>query len=225
MDRLVRAGEGVELDDSHAGFRQKPVDNEPPKLLLTSKVAMQILSCHTPKLRLVTDVSLAHSLEEAADMISRLRNTNEPPVLIQMPEQPAVNSVQPPSVVSTRDNGAASRGGEGSSATTGKIMVTQFNANCLGLRVSVDAPAGAWLLYSDCADPGWRATVDDQPRPIAVAYLAFKALHLEPGTHAVRFTFEGQPSMRFIAMAFWALGVGGAVLLLAVVCLLLLTPA
>ncbi|AMV37082.1 YfhO family protein [Planctomyces sp. SH-PL62] len=57
------------------------------------------------------------------------------------------------------------------------------------VAVSVVAETPAYLVLADTFDPGWTATVDGIPAPIVPAYVAFRAVHLEPGTHRVVFRY------------------------------------
>jgi hypothetical protein len=69
-----------------------------------------------------------------------------------------------------------------------KPQVLHFDLNRLSLKVEL--PPGqdeAWLSYSDVWDPAWRATVNGRTVPVERAFLAYKAVKLEPGTNLVEF--------------------------------------
>ncbi|MCX5790255.1 MAG: YfhO family protein [Elusimicrobia bacterium] len=59
-------------------------------------------------------------------------------------------------------------------------------------RVIVEAvaPCGGFLFLSDAFFPGWHATVDSQPREIYRAWIGFRTVRLEPGTHRVVFEYK-----------------------------------
>lgn len=68
--------------------------------------------------------------------------------------------------------------------------VLGFSANHFALRVTV--PPGvrdAWLAYSDVWHPDWTATVNGRPVPIERAFLAYKAIPLDPAGNDVEFRF------------------------------------
>jgi hypothetical protein len=58
------------------------------------------------------------------------------------------------------------------------------------VEVATDSPTAAYLVLADTFDPGWSATLDGRAVPIRPAYLAFRAVHLPPGRHAVVFTYR-----------------------------------
>ena len=74
------------------------------------------------------------------------------------------------------------------------------------VEVDADAPRGGWLFLSDTYFPGWRATVDGRERPIAPAWVAFRAVGLEPGRHRV--VFEYRPRSFRVGLLLSALGWG-----------------
>lgn len=55
------------------------------------------------------------------------------------------------------------------------------------LETASDDPS--YLVLTDTFDPGWRATVDGDEKPIRPAYVAFRAVFLQPGKHIVIFTY------------------------------------
>jgi hypothetical protein len=79
--------------------------------------------------------------------------------------------------------------------TSQRIDVTpridHFDMNVLDLTVDLPPdPGGGWLCYSDVWDPGWTATVNGKPAAVKRAFLAYKAVKLEPGANVVRFKFQ-----------------------------------
>jgi len=86
-------------------------------------------------------------------------------------------------------------------------------------RVEVDVevdPGGGpgYLILADTFDPGWSAQVDGRPTPIFPAYLAFRAVRLEPGRHRVVFTYR--PAGVVAGLAATAVGIVLAIAAIAV---------
>lgn len=60
----------------------------------------------------------------------------------------------------------------------------------LGYRLEADLDGPAWVVISEVAWRGWRAESDGRELPLERANLAFLALHLPAGEHAVDLTFR-----------------------------------
>lgn len=56
--------------------------------------------------------------------------------------------------------------------------------------LDVTAPAAGYLVLTDAWYPGWQARVDGRPVPVERADVLFRAVHLEPGDHAVEFVYQ-----------------------------------
>lgn len=56
--------------------------------------------------------------------------------------------------------------------------------------VTVDSRADAYLVLADTFDPGWSATLDGRSVPIRAAWVAFRAVFVPAGHHAVVFRYE-----------------------------------
>ena len=65
------------------------------------------------------------------------------------------------------------------------------NESSSAVDIEATTNAGnAYLLFLDSYSDDWRASVDGQPAPTARAYRVFRALHLKPGTHHIRFAYS-----------------------------------
>jgi hypothetical protein len=68
-----------------------------------------------------------------------------------------------------------------------RISIVSYQPN--EILLDVTAAASGYLVLSEVYYPGWRAYVDGQEEVIWRANYAFRAIHLEPGSHRVRFLF------------------------------------
>ena len=58
------------------------------------------------------------------------------------------------------------------------------------VEVATESPSASYFLLADTYDPGWSATLDGRPVPIRPADLAFRAVYVPAGRHAVVFTYR-----------------------------------
>ena len=58
------------------------------------------------------------------------------------------------------------------------------------LSVSVNAPAGGWLVVANSYDSGWRVKIDDIPGRMVRANFAFQAVPVSAGAHTVVLSYE-----------------------------------
>jgi len=105
---------------------------------------------------------------------------------------------------------AATTSGHGGSGGPWRWTAERYDFNSLDLIV--DAPRTGVLYWADGYDPHWKASVDGTEVPVHRANLAFKAIFVPEGRHAVRFEYRPTAlvvsSLLFVAMGF--LGVGMA---------------
>jgi hypothetical protein len=92
--------------------------------------------------------------------------------------------------------------GEAGVGGTGTVRTLRYEPNRLELEV--EAAGAAFLVTSEAYYPGWRAWIDDQPRPLVMTNAAFRGLAVPAGRHTVRMEFA--PSILWQGALFSALG-------------------
>ncbi|MDI3339700.1 MAG: YfhO family protein [Sphaerobacter sp.] len=96
----------------------------------------------------------------------------------------------------------------------GTATVTDVAANSVSVRVRTDRPA--YLVLADLMYPGWVATIDGQPTPIATADGLFRAVTVPAGEHEVVFRFQPPLVRAGTAIALVAILVLGGMIALGV---------
>ena len=56
--------------------------------------------------------------------------------------------------------------------------------------IETEGPTPAYLMLADTFDPGWSVTVDGKAAIIRPAYVAFRAVYVEPGSHTLVFRYR-----------------------------------
>ena len=69
-----------------------------------------------------------------------------------------------------------------------QVTIVQDKPERVRINVTTDQPG--YLVLTDSWYPGWRAFVDGQPAPIYRADVLFRAIQIEPGTHAIAFEYR-----------------------------------
>jgi hypothetical protein len=70
----------------------------------------------------------------------------------------------------------------------GSVRIVEERADRLALEAEMSGPG--YVVLVDTFDPGWRATVDGQPRPVLRANVAFRAVEVPAGRHVVSFVYR-----------------------------------
>jgi len=148
---------------------------------------------YVPRIEVVAD---------APGLLDRLAKGNDDLRRVAFVEEPL------PSGFSGEDGAAA--------APTAEPAVRFLRNDPEDVRLEVDAPARGFLVLADQYFPGWFATVNGQPAPIARANYAFRLVEVPAGRSVVEFRYAPR-SLRLGA----ALSLAGAL----VVAFLLLRPA
>jgi hypothetical protein len=111
-------------------------------------------------------------------------------------------------VVDQRTVACPSRAADPAAADAVEFLVDEPDR----VRLRVRAQEAGPLVLSDTYYPGWRATIDGAPTPIARANLLFRMVCVPAGEHVVEFTFR-QPGFQ-LGLALSMLSALGAVGLL-----------
>jgi hypothetical protein len=82
----------------------------------------------------------------------------------------------------------AEREQAGRGASDRGVRITAESPNEFTIEADVGAPAT--LVLSEVAYPGWRVYVDEEARPLQVAYEVLRGVEIGAGRHTVRFVYE-----------------------------------
>lgn len=135
----------------------------------------QIYGCEFPKLRVVSNVVVSPTNEDAIMEIHKTADFSNLLILSKELSQEKSDLNNPSPIVD--------------------IQVVSFSPDNIKLNVGLQQENG-WLVYSDLYHPDWQVTVNGETKNIEQAYLAFKAIKLTEGTNSVIFNF-GSPLKNF----------------------------
>jgi hypothetical protein len=162
-----RSREILKVSNPHEGKHPSPANSvaDPP--------FQKVIGCNAPRLRLVADALAVDTPEQALEAISRIPQIDQVAVLRGV-QQPVPRPYTSP----------------GPHLPAGQVSLATFTPDDIEVKADVAAPGGAWLVYASSHHPDWSVTVDGAPAPLIEAYRAFQAVHLDPGSHDVRFSFR-----------------------------------
>jgi hypothetical protein len=78
-----------------------------------------------------------------------------------------------------------------SSPGAGQVEKLEYKGNRIAVQVSMDRPG--FLVLSDNYFPYWRVHIDGSEKEVLRADYTLRAVYLEPGSHAVLFTYSSRP--------------------------------
>lgn len=136
----------------------------------------QIYACGYPKLRVVSNVLVPQSTQEAIQAVKEAQDLSNLLVLSKEYSQ----------VETSLDH----------AKPEAEIRVTGFTENEIRISANLKTGDGGWLIYSDAYHPNWRATVNGKTVKIERAYLGFKAIHLDAGENNIKMMY-GSPWFSF----------------------------
>ena len=121
-----------------------------------------------PRARIVGRPAFASSEQQALDLLVDLGNQNQlrDRVIVEDPSSPL------PSTAPAR----------------GQARIVEDLPERVVVEADLQSPG--YLVLADTYDPGWTATVNDQPAAIRPAYVAFRAVYLKGGHHTVIFSYQ-----------------------------------
>jgi hypothetical protein len=107
-------------------------------------------------------------------------------------------SAHDPSSTVLLEQAASSLAGEpGIPVETMAAQITSDTANAMTVSAAAGAQGG-YLTVLDTFDPDWRVEVDGAPATLLRANGLYRAVHLAPGRHEVRFTYR--PTMFLVGV-------------------------
>ncbi|MCB9799767.1 MAG: YfhO family protein [Candidatus Omnitrophica bacterium] len=133
----------------------------------------QVLGCRSDKLRFLPDVFFANTPEEAARYVHD-GDIGKIPMIEKVPEN--IQKLPHTLPADMRQQNT--------------IEVSAYSFNRIRMKVNVVSSERQWLYYADVYYPGWHAYMDGKEIPIYPANLAFKAVLVERGEHALEFVFR-----------------------------------
>jgi hypothetical protein len=71
---------------------------------------------------------------------------------------------------------------------SGHVEITSYRIG--RIEIAVEATAPAYLVLADSYDPGWQATLDGRPVPVALADGIYRAVWVPAGRHQVVFSYR-----------------------------------
>lgn len=83
---------------------------------------------------------------------------------------------------------AADPGGQGACGPAGAARIVSSRGDRVELEV--EAESSGFLVMADAYDPGWRASLDGRPLTVLRANVAFRAVAVPPGRHAVALVYR-----------------------------------
>lgn len=105
--------------------------------------------------------------------------------------------------------------GQAKADSTATVKLDSYEPNLL--KYTVDSKAGGVLVFSEIYYPGWTATVDGKEAELGRVNYVLRAMHVDGGKHQVVLAFDPQTVKTTESIAYVALGLLAAVIVLLVV--------
>lgn len=189
--KYVSAYNFVQFDRCDPGFRVDLASQGVLDLVSIPHLSRAVVGCYYPKMRLVPGALYSDDLMDLA--------------LIGKDEEAFRRIV----VLPSKNEGQ--REYEGGTIPThpgNRVEVKSFSPNRVAAEVYIEDEKGSWLVYADAYNPRWEAFIDGTKTGIHKAYLAFKAVFVQKGKHAVVFSLAPVLKVRSAIVALIGLSFG-----------------
>lgn len=136
----------------------------------------KIFGCDSPKLWWAPELVLAENEDHAFSLVKNSSQLDQK-VILSLPDDKRITDLK-----------EEERPLPGTKMA-GRVEVIEYTSNQLVLKATVEHDSPGWLIYSEPYHPEWRAYRDGEEIPLWLAYGAFKAVRVPPGTHEIRFQY------------------------------------
>lgn len=89
-------------------------------------------------------------------------------------------------------------------ADAGAVEITDYHPKAIKLHAVAKTPAV--LLLNDRFAPTWSVLVDQKPAPMLRCNYIMRGVFLTPGEHTVEFRYHTSPTMLYVSLGGWAVG-------------------
>jgi hypothetical protein len=132
---------------------------------------LKSLGCESPKFWLAKSIKIVTGMQNSVQHFSGIEDPSKTIILTETGTSIAYSDQIP------------------SNSVILDFQQISFSPNSLTVKVILDKPGPAWLVYADGYNPMWEATVNEISTPVIRANVGFKALFLHEKENIVTLTF------------------------------------